>query len=213
MATKHLHVLLPHYGSPDHDIEEIGGSVVGNLYTTAKAAFGTPPIDQPTLQGALTDFTTAVAATVQGGPHATNDKNKKKRVLVDMLRKLGLNVQANCNEHLATLTSSGFQAGSTVRTSGPLPKAVIASIDNGTTTQLLVNLIPIPKAASYELYMAPVAAGGAVGEYKHVGTSAKSKKIPVDGLTPGATYSFKARAVGGSTRYGDFSDPVSHMSL
>src|SRR5579862_6082217 len=130
MTSKYVRVLLPSLRTPDHDLEEVGGSVVGNLYTTGKANFANPPVDQPTLQVALTDFTTAVAATVQGGPHATNDKNKKKHYLADILRKLGLYVQANCNEDVAILTSSGFQAASTVRTLGPLPKAVIASVDN-----------------------------------------------------------------------------------
>ena len=212
MATKHIRVLLPSTRMLDHDLEEVGGSVLGNLFTTAKANFANPPVDQPTLQSGLTDFTTAVAATVQGGKHATNDKNKKKRSLVDLLRKLGLYVQANCNEDVAILTSSGFQAASTVRTLGPLPKAVIASVDNGHTTQLLVTINKVLKAAAYELYVASVAAG-AVGDYKQVGTFTKARKIPVNGLTPGATYSFKARAVGGTTGYGDYSDPVTHMSL
>ncbi len=37
--------------------------------------------------------------------------------------------------------------------------------------------------------------------------------MPVSGLTPGGMYLFQVRAVGGSTGYSDWSDPVSHMSL
>lgn len=33
------------------------------------------------------------------------------------------------------------------------------------------------------------------------------------GLTAGTMYTIRLRAVGGSTGYGDWSDPVSHMSL
>ena len=51
MAPKHLHALLPHYKQPDDDVEEVGGSVVGNPYTTEKANFSTPPDDQPTCTG------------------------------------------------------------------------------------------------------------------------------------------------------------------
>jgi hypothetical protein len=213
MATKHVRVLLASMRMPDHDAEEVGGSVLGKLYTTAKNNFPTPPVDQPTLQTGLADYTAAIAATVHGGTHATNQKNKAKHDLVAMLRKLGLYAQGACNEDVALLTSTGFRAASTVRTLGPLPKAVIASVDNGHTTQLLVTITKIQKAASYELYIAQVAAGGGVGDYKQVGTFTRSRKIPVNGLTPGWTYSFKARAVGGTNGYGDFSDPVSHMSL
>ena len=34
-----------------------------------------------------------------------------------------------------------------------------------------------------------------------------------DGLIPGGTYNFRVRAVGGSTGYSEWSNPVGHMSL
>ena len=37
--------------------------------------------------------------------------------------------------------------------------------------------------------------------------------MPVNGLTPGTNYTFQVRAIGGSTGYSDWSDPVSHMSM
>ena len=206
-------MLLPRNSQPDHDVEEVGGSVLNNLYTTAKNNFPTPPVDQPTLQTGLTDFTTAIAATVQGGPHATNQKNKKKHALVALLRTLGLYVQGACNEDVAILTSSGFQAASPVRVKGPLPKAVIATVENGHTTQLLVTMDTMAKAKAFELYIAMVANGGTIGDWRLVATYGNGRKMLVDGLTPGTTYAFKARAVGGTTGYSDFSDPVTHMSL
>jgi hypothetical protein len=39
------------------------------------------------VQAALTAFTSSIAATVQGGPQATNEKNKKKHELVALLGK------------------------------------------------------------------------------------------------------------------------------
>jgi hypothetical protein len=152
-------VLLPRNSQTDHDVEESAGSVLGNLYTGAKNNFQTPPVDQATLQSGLTDFSTAIAATVQGGPHATNEKNQKKHQLVALLRKLGLYVQANCNEDVAVLTSSGFQAASTTRIRGPLPKAAISALDNGHTAQLLVTADKIANAAAYELYISSVVNG------------------------------------------------------
>jgi hypothetical protein len=214
MVPKHIRVLLPHNTQTDHDVEEIGGSVIGNIYIgVGKNNFPTPPVDQATLQTGLTDFSAAIAATVQGGPLSTNAKNKKKHELVALLRKLGLYVQANCNEDVAILTSSGFQAAATTRIRGPLPKAAISAVQNGHTTQLLVTLDKMPKAAAVELYSAPVANGAVVGDWKLVGTFTSARRMPVNGLTPGTIYAFKARGVGGTTGYGDFSDPVTHMSL
>jgi hypothetical protein len=63
MVPKHIRVLLPRNSQTDHDVEEIAGSVLGNLYTGAKNNFQTPPVDQATLQSGLTDFSTAIAAT------------------------------------------------------------------------------------------------------------------------------------------------------
>jgi len=214
MVPKHIRVLLPHNTQTDHDVEETAGSVLRDLYIApAKNNFPTPPVDQPTLQTGLTEFTASIAATLQGGPQATNQKNKKKHELVALLRKLGLYVQANCNEDVAILTSSGFQAASTTRIRGPLGKAAISAVENGATTQLLVTADPIARAAAWQLEVATVAAGGALGEWKLAGIFTKSRKMTVSGLTPGATYAFRVRAVGVTTGYSDFSDPVTHMSL
>jgi hypothetical protein len=35
----------------------------------------------------------------------------------------------------------------------------------------------------------------------------------IDGLTPGTTYMFQVRAIGGSTRYSDWSNPVSRVCV
>ena len=37
--------------------------------------------------------------------------------------------------------------------------------------------------------------------------------MAVTGLIPGGTYNFRVRAVGGSTGYSEWSNPVGHMSL
>ncbi len=126
---------------------------------------------------------------------------------------LGCMSRAPCNEDVAILTSSGFQAASPVRVKGPLPKAVIATVENGHTTQLLVTMDTMAKAKAFELYIAMVANGATIGDWKLVATYGNGRKMLVNGLTPGTTYAFKARAVGGTTGYSDFSDPVTHMSL
>jgi hypothetical protein len=211
MATKHLRVLTISSAWTDHDVEQTAGSVLAGL--TGNTNYPNPPVDLATLQQAITNFHLGIAAAAQGGVHATADKNKRRHDLTGMVRKLALYVQTNCNDDMSTLTSSGFQAASTVRTLGPLPKPIINMVDNGVTTQLLVTIQKVPKAKSYELRMATVAANGTPGPWTAAGTFTKSRNLPINGLTPGVNYTFQARAIGGTTGYSDWSDPVTHMSL
>ncbi len=212
MATKHLRVLMPTKGQTDHEIEELGGAVLAGVYDNPD--FTTPPVDKATLQTALNEYSAALAATVQGGTHATNEKNKKRQILIGHLRKLGLYVQGNCNDEPASLTSSGFRQAATTRTFASLPKPVIARIENGHTTQLLVTVEKVPQAKSYDLRMAPPDSSvGSPITWPQVGIFTRSRALPVDGLAPGVNYTFAVRAIGGTTQYSDWSDRVSHMSL
>ena len=69
MPSKRLRVLLTFTRGNDHQVEQLGGSVVANFF--GNKSFAAPPVDQATVQSALTDFTTAVAASGQGGIHLT----------------------------------------------------------------------------------------------------------------------------------------------
>ena len=40
----------------------------------------------------------------------------------------------------------------------------------------------------------------------------QAKRVVVTNLTPGSTYTFQARAMGGSTGFSDWSDKVTHMA-
>ena len=148
-----------------------------------------------------------------GRPRRHAAKNNARTALVDTLRILAAYVQTNCNNDLATLLSSGFEAVSSNHAQYPLTQAVIATVANGNSGQLLVTLKPVPGARHYEGRLAIVGAGGLLGPFISVGLVSDSRSIPLNNLTPGTIYSAQFRAVGGSTGYGDWSDPVSHMSL
>jgi len=207
-----LRVLLGFTNAPDHSLEETAGGVLDNLYAAA-AAFPAPPVAKPALQAALTAFTDAIAAQIQGGTAATAEKNNRRDALVALLRQLAGYVQENCGNDLAKLLSSGFEAVSTNRASTPLPPTRILALENGNSGQLLVRVIPVPNAKCYEVRHATVPAGGVPGPWQSGGLFTNSRAMPVNNLTPGTTYSFQVRAIGGSTGYSDWSDPVSHMSL
>src|SRR3989442_8865023 len=147
MATKHIRVRLSFTHERDHQIEETTGAVITGM--TGNKNFPNPPVDLAEVQAALTAFSAAIAALPSGGVHATADKNKKRHALVALLRKLASYVQGNCNDDIATLLSSGFQAVSTTRAQSPFPKPVIAVVDNGHSGQLVVNVNKVVNARTF----------------------------------------------------------------
>ena len=68
------------------------------------------------------------------------------------------------------------------------------------TIQLVLKVTPIAHAKSYEVRLA-ICIGNAPGPWQAAGVFTNSRSMTIDGLTPGTTYMFQVRAVGGSTRY------------
>ncbi|MBE2281851.1 MAG: fibronectin type III domain-containing protein [Prosthecobacter sp.] len=206
-----LRVLLGFASAADHSLEETATAVSMKLY--GNAAYPTPPVAAADFTAALTAFSNAIATAQQGGPADTADKNARREVLIGLMRQLAGYVQANCGNDLATLLSSGFDAVSTNRASTPLAAPTIRDIINGISGQLIVRVGPVANAKCYELRYALIGAGGAPGPWQDGGLFTNSRSMAINSLTPGGNYQFQVRAVGGSTGYSDWSDPVSHMSL
>ena len=206
-----LRVLLGFAKAADHSIEETTGAILDNLY--GNPVYPTPPVLQAALQTALTAFTVAIAAQAQGGTAATAEKDNKREELIALLRQLAGYVQEQCDNDLAKLLSSGFEAVSTNRASTPLVKAIIKSLNNGNSGQLIASVAPVANAKVYEVRYAVAPAGAAPGPWMTGGLFTNSRSMPLNGLTPGTNSMVEVRAIGGSTGSGDWSDPVSHMSL
>ena len=51
------------------------------------------------------------------------------------------------------------------------------------------------------------------GGFVPAGTFTQARRMVLTGLNPGQSYTVQIRAVGGSTGYSDWSDPVSHMAM
>jgi hypothetical protein len=201
-----IRVLLGFAQASDHSVEETAGSVLENYY--GNPAFPNPVVSQTTLQGALTGFTDAIAATSQGGSAATAIKDDKRQALITFLRVLAADVQTRSENVLATLLSSGFEAVSTNRASTPLDKPSILDILNKVDTQLHLRVSTIRNARNYELRYSSVA-----GDWSPPFIFGKAREMIVTNLTPGVLYTFQVRALGGSTGHSDWSDAVSHRSL
>jgi hypothetical protein len=189
---------------PDTAIADFTDTIINAL--TGNAGFPTPPILLTTLATQKTDFLTKLAATAQGGTLATSAKNDAWGVLTDSLRQLAAYVQSLAANDLTLLLSSGFQAVSTNRAQSPLEKPVVLRIDNGTSGQLIARLSPVTNARAYE---GQIKNGG---NWLPAGIFTQARRIELDGLTPGSTYTVQFRAIGGSTGQSDWSDPMSHIS-
>ena len=187
----------------------MAGAVVNGL--TGNPAFPAPTVDLKAVQAAADGLKEALVAQAQGGTAATADKNNKQEALTVLLRKLKHYVEDNCGNDAAVLLSSGFQPAITTRVRAPLGNPSILNVDRGNTGELVLKVTPISRAKSYEVKSAVVGAGNTPGPWQPAGVYTISRAISTNGLTPGTTYMFEVRAVGESTGYSDWSNPVTRM--
>jgi len=167
-----------------------------------------PAVTIAALTATGTAFSDAVAAAVQGGKQLTAAKNAAREALLALLRQQAAYVQSMGNNDLTTLLSSGFQVIGNSSAPAPLDKPSVVAIENPASAQLLVRLTPIDNARAYEVRMSYGPNG-----WQAAGVFTQARRVILENLTPGTSYTVQARAVGGSTGYSDWSDPVSHMAL
>ena len=91
-----------------------------------------------------------------------------------------------------------------------MDKPSVLAIENLARAQLLVRLTPINNARAYEVRMIYGPNG-----WQAAGVFTRAWRVVLENLTPGTSYTVQvqARAIGGSTGYSDWSDPVSPMAL
>ncbi len=207
----HLRVLVGFAKGSDSGLLEVAMTVHLKLY--GNPLYPNPPVTAAALKTAIDDFSAAIAAANLGGPEETADKNNKREILIGLLRQLAGYVQGLHNNNLADLLSSGFDAVSTNNAPSPLTAPSIKAILNGMSTQLILRITAVPNAKCYEVRYALIPPGGAPGPYQTGGLHTNSRNMAINDLIPGGNYQFQVRAVGGSTGYSDWSDPVSHRCL
>jgi hypothetical protein len=154
--------------------------------------------------------TNALATAAAGGPTDTAAKNIGVQTLIGMLRLLAGWVQIKCNNDMATLLASGFQATSTNRASVVLSKPKSFTADNGTAGQLVGKVTPpVANCNMYEGRATPE--GGTAMPSVFTGDS---QHIYFNDCVPGTMYKLEARCLGGAAPgYSDWSDPTSHRAM
>ncbi len=117
-------------------------------------------------------------------------------------------VQIIARHDLALLLSSGFEAASTNRASIPLLRPDIAAIINEVSGALLVRGTSVLNARSYQVQISTDAGKTLVAMDESTG----ARRIVVQPVTPGTVYTVRIRAVGGSTKFSEWSNAVSRMA-
>ncbi len=176
---------------------------------TNNAAFPNLPVKLADLIALLKALQDASNNMAQGGsPNLTALRDEAWEALLVALRKDAAYVQSVSLDNLSTLLSSGFLAISAPSAPAPLDAPTIYYVGNLGTMQVLLRLLPIPNANSYEIRLS--ADGGK--NWVSGGISSQSRRIVVPNLTPGTVYTFAARALGGSTGQSDWSTTVTIMA-
>ena len=187
----------------------MAGAIIAGL--TDNPALPAPTVDLKTVQTAADELIAALTAQAHGGKAATAEKNNKKEALIALLRTLKHYVEDRCGNDPAVLLSSGFQPASSTRNYSPIANPVIFSIDFGLSGELALKISPIPRAKCYEVRFAKEDTNNNIGAWRPAGLFTNTKSITIKNLIPGTIHVFQVRAVGGSTGYSDWSNPVSRM--
>lgn len=205
MAKTNNRVALSFAQLPDGELSGFATGVSAGM--DGNALFPAPIVPNQTVLNQTSTFVEKMAAAADGGKQATAEKNEAREVLIASLRQNAAYVQGIAGADLPGLLSSGYKVASNNTTSSPLPKPVVDNIDNFQSTKLMMRLKPIPNYRAIESRRRK-----AGGEWENSGIFTKAARIEQADLTPGQTYDFQFRAIGGSTGYSDWSDPVSHMA-
>ena len=204
-----------HYTDPA--LDEFANNIIQSL--TGNTAYPNPPV--PPAPSNMNGQTSPVAvdlttldlafrnsiAAATGDPQNTAAKNKAREALLDGLRKDANYVESIGSHDLETLLSSGYYANSTNRAQAPLDPPVIVELSSLATTQLLLRLTPVTNARSYQVQTNT----NGNGTWADAGIFTQARRIVLPGLTSGTAYNVRARGIGGSTGYSDWSKAASQV--
>ena len=202
---KTLRVALSFATLPDDQLNSFAILVIACLKTNA--LFPTLPVSIAALTALQLAFQDAMATAAQGGPADTTAKNEARDALISALRQTAGYVQSVAvTLTLSQVLSSGFDVVIPTSTPSPLDQPVF-TLDNSTTTQLVVGLTAVVNAKAYQVQY-----GNGNGAWLEGGIYPNTKGIVLKNLTPGSVYNARIRAVGGSTQYSDWSATMSSMA-
>ena len=204
------------------DLYTFAGSVYSGM--NGNTAYPAPPVDMPTLKTAIDSYNTLVTAALDGSKKVLTQRNHQGEVLIKILRQLAHYVEGACKDDMPTFTSSGFQAVSKARAAAkPLSQSIRKITEGPNSGVLLVWLVAVAGALSYDLRWAPAATGSSATAAPTSAPAAApvwiSSLIPsthppatVSNLTPGTIYQFEVRVLS-KKGWSDWSGNATRMAV
>ena len=169
------------------------------------------PVDLATLKTNIESFSALIAESLDGSKKVIAEKNKQRQVVITTLRLLGRYVEGACKNDMAIFQTSGFEPASTTKVVLPPLSEKIRKIEHGANSgQIAVWVKAVPDAVSYELRFAAIGNGGTPSAWTNVPVAIVKTPTIVNGLTPGTTYTFQARALA-KDGYTDWSDSLTFI--
>jgi hypothetical protein len=191
---------------------ERANAVLAGMYSDPDD-YGNPPIDPAVFKSNVDLLNTRITSGLDGGKQAIAERDHQTAVVVKMLHQLAHHAEANCKDDMATFLKSGFEAATKVKVkSQPLSQFIRKILQGPNPGQLLVILVAVAKASSYELRWAATGAGGELDSWVSQIVAKSRPPVLVAGLTPGTAYAFQVRSLVNAV-YSEWSDSVTRISL
>jgi hypothetical protein len=207
--TKAIRPLENYTSLSDQDIVSLSTAVGSGI--NGNSHFTTLPVDLTLLKTNTDTFNALISQAMDGSKKVISKKNKQLQVVIKMLKLLARYVEIMSDNDPAIFNSSGFPAASTTKAAPqPLPVPTIKKVTHGSTGQLLVAVKGKKKAKHYDLRYAQII-NGQPSNWITITLSSVRSAIPINGLTPGMTYAFQARAYG-AAGYTEYTDSATAMS-
>lgn len=190
----------------DTELDDFATNVAAKLTENA-ATFGTLPVTPVQLTAAQTAFHNSLSAAKGAGKAATVDKDAKRATLLGLLRQIALAIQGKPGLTAEDVGLGGLIA---IVSGSHAPVAVdvpaILDVINVASTKLGLKVKPPHGFKVIEVQ-------GAVGSNPPVllGTFTNTREMVLEKLVPATVYSLQARAKFGNNRFGEWSEPVTHM--
>jgi hypothetical protein len=172
--------------------------------TALITVFTTPEPPLADITTAATNLRLAEEATDQGGTQATEERDNAFDTLEGLLRELAAYIEDKAKNDQTLMLSTGFEVTTANHSAPVIMTPNILAITNIAEGKLQFS-VQSCGARAYELW-------GRTGtaDFAHFLNFTDPRNPVVDGLTSGALYDWKVRALYGNNTYSEWSDVVSH---
>jgi hypothetical protein len=166
------------------------------------------PVDPKDIVAQANDLAAKQAAMITGGSVEKAARDKAFQLLASSLDLDANIVEVVAGNDLELLLSTGYLPVSTNRACSPLDPTAIASLSNNGTGSVLLRLMPVTNAKSYQVQLSTDAGK----TWTEAGIYTQARRVVLNALTPATTYQVRARAIGGSTGASDWTGGSSILS-